>query len=158
MGTPEAYLTSPLIEVDAAISPNGRWLAYSSGETSSTDEVYVRPSAAGAGGKWRISTKGGKFPAWSRDGRELFFLGGDDRIMVTDYVVNGDAFAFSTPRAWSDKQIMRRSTRQNFDLAPDGKRVAAIPRPEVDERAGTLHVTFLLNFFDEVRRRVPSEK
>jgi len=157
-GTPEAYLTGPQIEVDAAFSPDGRWLAYSSGDTSAKDEIYVRPSATGAGGKWKVSTQGGKFPAWSHDGRALLFLGGDDRIMVTEYAVKGDAFAFSRPRAWSDKQIMRRSTRQNFDLAPDGKRVAAIPRPDVEERAGTLHVTFLLNFFDEVRRRVPSEK
>ena len=160
VGTPEAYLTSPLVEVDAAFSPDGRWLAYSSssGDASSTDDVFVRPSAAGAGGKWKISTKGGKFPTWSHQGRELFFLGGDDRIMITDYSAKGDAFAFGTPRAWSDKRIMRRATRQNFDLAPDGKRVAAIPRPDADERAGSLHVTFLLNFFDEVRRRVPSEK
>jgi hypothetical protein len=77
--------------------------------------------------------------------------------MVTDYTAKGDAFTATNLRAWSEKPIQRRSTRQNFDLAPDGKRIAAIPRPDVEESAGTLHVTFLLNFFDEVRRRVPSK-
>jgi hypothetical protein len=42
--------------------------------------------------------------------------------------------------------------------APDGKRIAAIPRPDSEENGGTLHVTFLLNFFDEVQRRVPEGK
>jgi hypothetical protein len=80
---------------------------------------------------------------------------GDDRIMVTDYTAKGDAFTPGLARVWSEKQIQRRNTRQNFDLAPDGKRVAAFPRPDAEENGGTLHVTFLLNFFDELRRRMP---
>jgi hypothetical protein len=78
--------------------------------------------------------------------------------MVTDYSVKGDAFVPGTVRAWSEKQIQRRGTRQNFDLSPDGKRVAVFPRLEAEENAGPLHVTFLLNFFDEVRRRIPVSK
>ena len=58
-------------EGGAAISPDGRWLAYVSNETG-RDEVYVAPFP-GMGGRWQVSEGGGREPAWSRDGRELFF-------------------------------------------------------------------------------------
>jgi hypothetical protein len=45
--------------------------------------------------------------------------------------------------------------RQNFDISPDGKRAVVFPQPAPGQAEGTLHATFLLNFFDEVRRRIP---
>jgi Tol biopolymer transport system component len=153
-GKPEAFLKTPVVEVDGAFSPDGRWVAYASNE-SGVEEVFVRPAPGlGSGGKWKISTGGGKFPAWSRAGRELFFLGGDDRIMAADYTAAGDSFSADKPRVWSDKQILRRGTRQNFDMAPDGQRAAVFPRPEAQESKGSLHATFLLNFTQEIRRRL----
>lgn len=150
-GKVEPFLTTPgIVEVDGAYSPDGGWVAYASSEAGE-EGVYVRSSNPNAGGKRRISA-GAKFPVWSHDNR-LFFLGGDDRIMVTTYNVSGDAFNFATPHVWSDRQILRRGTRQNFDLAPDGARVAIFPRLEV-EQSQSLHATFLLNYFDEVRRRI----
>ena len=59
------------------------------------------------------------------------------------------------PRVWASTQIFRDGVRQNFDVAPDGKRVVVFPRPMESSSEGPLHATFLLNFFDEVRRRVP---
>ena len=82
-------------------------------------------------------------------------LGGDDRIMVVDYTTDGGAFFPGTPRPWAQTQILRDGVRQNFDLAPDGKRVVVFPRPTETKAEGPLHATFLLNFFDEVRRRIP---
>jgi serine/threonine-protein kinase len=73
-----------------AFSPDGHWLAYSSGETG-RNEVYVQPFP-GPGGKVSISTAGGGFPLWSSNGHELFFLGPDRRIMVANYTVKGDSF------------------------------------------------------------------
>jgi hypothetical protein len=106
--------------------------------------------------KVTVSSAGGKFPAWSRT-RELFFLGGDDRIMVVGYTVQGAAFQPDRPRVWSPTPIRRDGVRQNFDISADGRRAVIFPRPELELGAGTLHVTFLLNFFDEVRRRVPAD-
>jgi hypothetical protein len=51
--------------------------------------------------------------------------------------------------------VLRDGVRQNFDVTPDGKRVVVFPRPMETSSEGPLHATFLLNFFDEVRRRVP---
>ena len=151
-GKPEPFLTTPqVVQVDAAFSPDGKFLAYAANE-SGVEEVFVR-SFPGPGGRWRISTASGKFPAWSRTTRELFFLGGDDRIMVASYSVTGDAFMSGQPRAWSPTQVRRTGTRQNFDITPDGKRVVMFPRAAKEEQ-GNLHATFMFNFFDELRRRI----
>jgi eukaryotic-like serine/threonine-protein kinase len=133
--------------------PDGKFIAYASTELGA-NEVFVR-SFPGPGGKWKVSTNGGKFPAWAPSTRELFFLGGDDRIMTASYTITGDSFAAGTPRVWAPTQIFRDGVRQNFDVTPDGKRVVVFPRPMETSSEGPLHATFLLNFFDEVRRRVP---
>jgi Tol biopolymer transport system component len=162
-GEPELFLRTPFTELDPAFSPDGRWIAYASNE-SGRYEVYVRPYPGGAPSgsvKWQISTGGGRFPIWSRDGRELFYEALDDRIMVSTYSAKGESFAADKPHLWSDTQILNplNITLWNLDLAPGGKRFAVLPRPEATgEQKGSVHVTVLLNFFDELRRRVPAGK
>ena len=151
-GKAEALLTEDYVEVDPAFSLDGKFLAYATSEAGA-NELYVR--AYRGSGKWKISSGGGKFPAWSRTSRELFFLGGDDRIMVAGYTVNGDTFTVTSLRPWSQTQVLRDGVRQNFDITPDGKRVVMYPKPVESKTEGSLHATFLLNFFDEVRRRIP---
>ena len=153
-GKAEPFLMEPqVVEVDPVFSPDGKFLAYASNE-SGAEEVFVRPFP-GPGGKWKISTAGGKFPAFSRGSHELFFLGGDDRIMVVSYSTTGDSFTAGRPRVWSPLQIRRNGVIQSFDISADGKRAVIFPRPVAQEGSGNLHATFLLNFFDEVRRRIP---
>ena len=94
---------------------------------------------------------------WSRNGRELFFRGDDNRIMVASYTVKGDSFAADKPRVWSEQKLADFGLVgvQNYDLAPDGKRIAAImPAEAAEARPAQNHVVFLMNFFDELRRRV----
>jgi Tol biopolymer transport system component len=152
-GKPEVFLRTPASEIDGAFSPDGRWMAYASDESGKL-EVFVRPFP-GPGGKCRISTDGGRLPNWSRDGREVFYPGSDGRIMVTDYVTKGDTFSAGKPRVWSDRLILLSTfLSRNMDLAPDGKRFAVFPRSETSAKVkGSVHVTVLLNFFDELRRR-----
>jgi Tol biopolymer transport system component len=61
-------------------SPDGRWIAYAS-EESGTYEVYVR-SFPGPGGKWQVSAAGGGQPRWRRDGKELYYLSADNKVMA----------------------------------------------------------------------------
>jgi hypothetical protein len=63
---------------------------------------------------------GGLYPFWSNSGRDLFYDTEDSRIMVADYVVDGDSFVPEKPRLWSGKQLFYIGT-SNLDLAPDGK-------------------------------------
>jgi serine/threonine-protein kinase len=159
-GKPEAYLRTPAGELVPSYSPDGRWIAYRS-DAAGASEIFVRPapqdSSGGApagGGKWQISSDGGVYAVWAKNGRELYYEANDHRIMVLDYTVSGDSFVPGQPRRWSDKQLFTPG-RLNLDLAPDGKRFAVFQAPEIAEPAkGSVHVIFLLNFLDELKRRV----
>jgi serine/threonine-protein kinase len=157
-GKPEPYLVTAAVEVDASFSPDGRWLAYATNE-SGREEVFVR-QFPDRGGKWKVSADDGwaKFPRWSQAGRELFFLGSDDRIMVVPYTVEGSSFVAGKPRVWADRKILRTDVHPNFDLAPDARRVAVLPVSDSGQDRPNLHVTFLLNLADELRRRIPAPR
>ena len=141
-----------------AFSPDGRWLAYCSNESDQL-EVYVVPFP-GPGRKWRISTAGGAFPAWARNERELFFQDLEShRIMVVTYKASGDSFAASPPRAWSDSRLLELGVHRAYDVAPDGRRLAGVLYADgTAEWKRVMKVNFLLNFLDELRRRVPTDR
>jgi serine/threonine-protein kinase len=154
-GNPEPFLESPSDKLVPMFSPDGRWIAYRSNE-SGRFEIYVQPFPAGRGGKWQVSTGGGLYGIWSNNGRELFYETTDYRIMVVDYAVTGDSFVPGKPRLWSEKRLSYPGN-SNLALAPDGKRFAVFPMPEAEgSEKGTVHVTFLQNFLDELRRRIPA--
>jgi Tol biopolymer transport system component len=151
-GQPEVFLRTPATETAPAFSPDGKWVAYMAGQ-----EVYVRPFPANpSGGKWQISSGGGNnYPIWSRNGRELFYQG-PDGIMVVSYTAKGATFFPDKPLLWSGHRLYV-NPGKNYDLAPDGKRFVVLEPPEGEQKPET-HVNLLLNFFDEVRRRVPASK
>ena len=151
-GKPEPFLQTPFDERHGSFSPDGRWMAYSSNESGSF-QVYVR-AFPDKGGKWQISNSGGMYPVWSRNVRELFYRTEDNQIMVASYTVKGDSFVADKPRVWSEKRIADIGLLANYDLAPDGKRIAALlPAGTPEDQKAQNHVIFLENFFDEVRRR-----
>ena len=94
---------------------------------------------------------------WSRNGHELFYVeANDDRILVVPYSVSGDSFIAEKPRVWSPQPVFRTGLFSSLDLSSDGKRFAVIPRPDKrEERDVVTRLSILLNFFDEVHRRVP---
>jgi serine/threonine-protein kinase len=157
LGKAELFLGTPFNEVYPAFSPDGRWLAYSSNE-SGTLEVYVRPFP-GPGGRWQVSTGGGRFPLWSRDGRELLFETPDNRVMTAGYTAihqtGGDSFVPQKPRVWTETRMRSLGIVSAYDLAPDGKHLAALLADDANGQKPPTHLTFLLNFFDELRRRAP---
>src|SRR5262249_21332482 len=110
---------------------------------------------AEASGNWQISADGGRFPIWSQNGHELFYLSPDNRIMVVDYKTSGHSFFPGKPKRWSNTPILNPSGNPDFDLAPDGKRFAVVPMAEAVSEKSSPHATLLVNIFDELRRRLP---
>jgi Tol biopolymer transport system component len=152
-GEPKPFVNSPFAELEPAFSPDGRWVAYMSNESGSY-EVYVRPFP-GPGSKWQISTGGGYLPKWSRNGKELFYSGADSKIMVVAYTASGDSFRADKPQLWSPGQFSDRRATPNFDLHPDGKRFAVLKAPGTEQAAAVNKVSFVFNFFDEIRSKLP---
>jgi Tol biopolymer transport system component len=156
-GEPKPFLNSSSTELNPAFSADGRWLAYTSNESGSY-EVYVRPFP-GPGGKWQISTGGGVLPRWSRNGRELFYRAPDNKIMVVTYIASGDSFHAGKPELWSPGQFsLLGAFTYSFDLHPDGKHFAVLKAPGTEQNAPANKVSFVFNFFDELRSKVPTGK
>ena len=162
-GKPEPFADESLSQVDPAFSPDGRWVAYvSTNGAGGGGQITVRPFPyAASAGKWQVSESesGAKFPVWSAKRRELFYLNSDNRIMVVRYAANEHSFVPERPRQWSPTQLFRPTSNAlwNLDIAPDGRRFLVLAPPESrSAEPTTVHATVLLNFFDELRRRVPA--
>jgi len=156
-GEPKPFVNSAFNEGQPTFSPDGRWLAYISNESGSY-EVYVRPFP-GQGGKWQISTGGGLYPKWSRNGKELFYRTTDSKITVVTYTASGDSFHADKPRLWSPGQFTDLGLgNYDFDLHPDGKRFAVLKAPGTEQASLVNKVSFVFNFFDEIRRKLPPGK
>ncbi len=92
---PFPFLQTQFEETDARFSPDGRWVAFVSNE-SGRNEVYVTRFDQ-PGEKWRISTTGGRSPRWRRDGKELFYLAADKKLMVVAIKSAAATFEASAP-------------------------------------------------------------
>jgi Tol biopolymer transport system component/tRNA A-37 threonylcarbamoyl transferase component Bud32 len=110
-------------EEDGRFSPDGRSVAYSTDE-SGEHEVYIARFPAG-GGKTRVSTAGGSHPRWRRDGKELFYLSLDNKIVSVEISGTGDALRVGDPHPLLTIHPPVQSG-YNYDVTPDGRRFLAI--------------------------------
>jgi Tol biopolymer transport system component len=147
--TLKPLLQTPFNEGEARISPDGRFFAYTSDE-SGRPEVYVRPLASIAG-QWQVSTQGGTKPQWRRDGKELFYLAEDRRLMSLE-LTDGSGFDRSAPRPL----FQTRAPRVDFPgfhslyaVTPDGQRFLTVTEPE---GRSSPPITIVLDWAVELKR------
>src|SRR5262249_16614512 len=100
---PFSYLQTEASEDNARFSPDGKWIAFESNETGQP-EIYVRSFPVEAAGKWQISTVGAEQPMWRRDGKELFYLTLDKKLMATE-VKTGQTFEAGASKLLFQTQI-----------------------------------------------------
>ena len=96
----------------------------------------------------------GRFPVWSRARKELFYVADGGHITVIPYSVSGRTFTPGPVSEWSEAPVFQNGPHHTVDLAPDGKRFLVTPAIPGADGGGPVHVTLLLHFFDELRRRV----
>ena len=117
LGEPVAFLQTPFNEAAPSLSPDSRWIAYSSDE-SGRSEVFVSGFPK-RDATWRVSVNGGIAPLWSKDGRELFYVEGDKLMAVG--VTGHPGFSAGTPVMLFERNTLQSGDPQ-YDVAPDGKR------------------------------------
>ncbi|HSH74823.1 MAG TPA: hypothetical protein VLA09_03980, partial [Longimicrobiales bacterium] len=139
------FVATEFNERSAAVSPDGRWVAYGSNE-SGRDEVYVRP-LPGPGGKRQVSAEGGSEPLWSRDGRMLFYRGPDRRFYSVE-VRTAPTLAIGQRRPLFEDRYGANTSHTNYDLLPDGRFVAL--KGSNDQT----NVVLVLNWVQELKQRV----
>ena len=151
-GDVRPLLNSPFDEASPEFSPDGRWLAYCSTKTGQS-ELYVQPHP-GPGEAVLVSTDGATEPAWSRDGKELFYRSGA-KMMAVRYKVSSSEFLPEKPVVLFEGRFATANPR-SYDVAPDGRfLMMQANRDEQNERdkkifPSTLRV--VLNWTDGVRR------
>jgi len=127
---PVPYLDEQFNELGAKLSPNGQWIAYVSDETKRY-EIFVQTFPK-RGGKWQVSTNGGTRPVWSRDGKELYFIGADGKLMAVDVRSgSGGSFDNGAPKALFDPRIGG-TVFDGFGVSKDGRFLI----PAVVEQSG----------------------
>jgi Tol biopolymer transport system component len=144
-------------ERNPEIAPDGRWLAYESNE-SGRDETYVRPFPDVNGGRWQVSTRGGRTPLWSRNGQELFYLS-PEGVLMGVRVEGGTSWRSSTPEPVLRGQYFYSGVPngRTFDIAPDGRRFLMIKEGGSDAAAPPQnHIIFVQHWVEELKRLVPT--
>jgi eukaryotic-like serine/threonine-protein kinase len=124
---PFSLLQSQFDERYAAFSPDGKWLAYDSNE-SGRKEVYVVPFPQG-NGKWQVSTSGGTQSRWRLDGKELFYLSPDNKLMAATVQEKSGSLEIGNSRALFQVNISATAGLVPYDVAPDGKKFVFLTQP-----------------------------
>jgi serine/threonine-protein kinase len=149
--TPRPLIRESWEEGDPVFSPDGDWIAYVS-DAEGRPEVYVTPYP-GPGKKEKISTDGGYQPVWSRDGKELFYRRGDEMIAAT--IETEPEFRVTDSEVLFEGRYLTGWYR-NYDVSRDGQRFLMVKESE-DQPAAT-QLIVVLNWFDELKRLVPTGK
>ena len=149
-GEPQLLHGTPASELSPALSPDGKWMTFTSTESGRL-EIYVQPFP-GPGRRWTVSTNGGAHSAWSPSGQELFYMAGGQLVAVD--VTTEPEFRVGPPRVLFEKVFQRGLGFRQYDVTPDGERFVAV---EVEnEDRGRQQVTVVLNWFQELERLAPS--
>ncbi len=140
-------VVDPSVSMQAALSPDEHWLAYSANPTGLM-EIYVAPFPSMKSTRL-VSTGGGTEPRWAHSGKELFFKSGG-KLMAVD-VLPGEAFTFGTPHAlFPLTGYLAARNRPEYDVAPDDRRFLMIRVPKESNE----EVVYVENWFTELRAKM----
>ena len=148
----------PLLDTEAnewapAISPDGQWIAYASDRTG-TREIYVERFPE-LGAEQLVSRGGGSYPVWSQDGRELFYLRFPNGLMAMHVEPGPNLQAGIAETLFDPAAFITSPSFRHWDVSPDGRRLLMIRRTGAATNEGDLEIVLILNWFEELKARVP---
>lgn len=150
---PTPVVQTPAIETHGQLSPDGRWIAYTSNETGAT-EVYVQAPNAGAR-KWPISLGGGNAPRWRGDSRELYYIG-EGKMWAVEIRGTGDTLVAGSPQAlFSHGGVSPHAgTQFSYAVARDGRKFLVTSRRHIGtaQEPEAAPIVVVLNWFAGITR------
>ena len=157
----ELYDPKSTVQKHSSFSADGRWIAYMSTELNAASggvpDVFVQPYPP-TGAKYQISSNGGRTPAWSSDGKQLFYhVTNTNQIMVVD-VRTQPSFSIGKAVALPISGTVHPQQQRNYDVTPDGKQLLVVlPASGVRDpnRRPTQQINFVLNWFEDLKQRAP---
>lgn len=142
---PVAYLQTEFDETDARFSPDGQWLAYASDENGKY-EVFIQ-HVPRTGGKWQVSVSGGAGPSWRRDGKELYYLAPDKKLMAVDIRINGSSIEAGIPIPLFETTVDTYAAPNRYASSIDGRRFLV---NNSGDAANTRPITVVLHWLARV--------
>jgi serine/threonine-protein kinase len=157
-GEPKPFLASPAFEGMAEFSPDGKWLAFSSGPNLGAAQVYVRPYPSLDRQHPVSAESGSTSPAWRRDGRELYYVEDDSadgplkvRLMAVP-ITTSPTFSAGTPRVLFEGAFRIDGPFRGYDVTPDGQRFLMVQEVPVPP-ARVSQMVLVQNWTEELKRR-----
>jgi len=161
----DGWVETPLVatafdEAFGSFSPDGAWVVYQS-NASGEDEIYITASD-GSGGRLQLSTSGGRYPRWSADGSQVFYLRDfamdKPAMMAVDLTFEGSRVHALRPRELFRSEMSGAELWQMFDVMPDGSGFVTMKPPQDSEERDLRHLQLVLNWFDELERSAPGKE
>jgi Tol biopolymer transport system component len=143
---PYSFFQSSVDDTLGVFSPDGHWVAYQSAE-SGNPEIYVQSFPA-SGGKWPVSNKGGNRPTWRSDGKELFYITPDGKLMAVE-IRAGSSFEPGVPQVLFDIANARALSTVPYDVTSDGQRFLFISG-QLDPNPSS--ITVVLNWTADLKK------
>jgi serine/threonine-protein kinase len=152
----EPLISTPFVERNPQISPDGRWLAYESNE-SGLYQIYVRPFPNVDSGRWQLSTSGGTRPVWARNGSELFYLDSGPALTVVTVQTKGSTFGAGNPTKLFDMRYFVTNGGPVYDVSPDGQRFLMIKENATGDSSTPASMVVVEHWFEELKARVSAK-
>ena len=148
--------------INAVFSPDGRWIAYTSGDQKGAVEIYVQPFPA-TGAKYQVSKDPrSHHPRWTPDGKEIYYIPGPSRSLAVG-ITTQPSFTVGNAVPLPELRSGGPSVVRNYDIAPDGRSLIVVPAEQASGQSapsgatGTLQIQVVLNWFEELKAKAPTK-
>jgi serine/threonine-protein kinase len=150
---PVSLIDTPFEEIQAQLSPGGRYLAYQSNE-SGRSQVYVQPFPNVGAGRWQVTREGGSNPMWAKNGTELFYLDGSTTMTAVPVQMAGPTFAAGNAQTLFDARMYTADGTRAYDVSPDGRFILIKDGATADSKQAPAGIIVVLNWLEELEARL----